>query len=84
VGTKGEGDMGRINHPDFLLLDGRAKSGLDDDIDRAVIMDTAKTEGEARLRGETLWKGFDAIWLDSTKDEYGELRYDLPPQGQGE
>lgn len=64
------------DYPRFLLLEGRAKSGKDEDVDSATVMDVARTEQEARQCGQRDWGGYDAIWLDTQTDE---LRRDLPP-----
>lgn len=65
-----------MNEPRFLLMDGRAKDGTDDSLDRASVMDTAHTEAEARKAGCTVWRSHDAIWFDSKTNT---LRWDLPP-----
>lgn len=59
----------------WVLLDGRAKAGEEDD---AAVMDTADSEAEARREGETTWEGYDAIWLDPD----GNLRWDIPPASE--
>lgn len=64
-----------MSNPRFILLDGRAKMGDEDD---AAVMDTADTEAEARKSGSTLWKGYDAIW----SEEGVGLRWDIPPASQ--
>ena len=45
----------------FILYDGRAKSG---DPDEASVMDTARTEGEARKSSKTNWRDYDVIWYE--------------------
>ena len=56
----------------WLLLDGRAKTGL---VDRAAVLDTASSEDEARRVGTEDYSDIDAIWQDPA----GELRWDVPP-----
>lgn len=68
----------RSEPPRFLLMDGRAASGSEDDLDRAAVLDTADSEAEAREAGKTTWEGHDAIWMD-TAGGASVLRYDLPP-----
>ena len=66
----------------FLLYDGRAKLGDEDD---ANVMDVAHSEEEARESGEVDWGGHDAIWYEyddpgegkTIRD--GKKRWDLPP-----
>lgn len=65
----------------FILYDGRAKFG---DTDDASIMDTAESEKEARKAGNSLWKGYDALWCEyeclDGKTLINEVkRYDIPP-----
>ena len=70
------------DQPKFLLFDGRAKVGL---LDRAMVLDTADTEEEARaeLAPGGTWEDQDAIWAEvppndaSIEDEH--LRWDLLP-----
>lgn len=61
-----------MSAPRFILLDGRAKLGDEDD---ATVMDTAETETDARKAGSSLWKDHDAIW----SEEGIGLRWDIPP-----
>ncbi len=56
----------------WILLDGRAKVGRQDE---AHMLDLAETEEEAREAGETTWEDHDAIWVDPS----GDLRWDVPP-----
>ena len=56
----------------WLLLDGRAKVGLED---RAAVLDTASSEDEARRVGAKDYDDMDAIWQDPS----GNLRWDIPP-----
>lgn len=81
--------------PKFMLYDGRARGG---DTERAVVMDTAETEQEARREGNTTWRGHDAVWYEckvirqETRSEGGRtfpvdiveetIRADLPPANQ--
>jgi hypothetical protein len=65
----------------FVLYDGRAKSGNDEDAD---VMDTADTEIQARKRGAKSWKGHDGIWFQYRLDDQenlleGRPRWDIPP-----
>ena len=70
------------DYPKFLLLDGRAKFGQ---LDRAIVMDTADTEEEARreLAPGGTWHGHDAIWGEVPPNnaslEEKHLRWDLLP-----